>query len=68
VTRPAIDHDLADRPPVVGAQLAAFRVYDTTLRLAELAGVPTLVIRRTADDLLPSIKSESGQTKTRRSS
>ncbi len=37
-------HDLGDTPPITGAQLSALRAYDCTPRLAELAGLPTLVV------------------------
>lgn len=41
---PLFGHDLADHPPIVMKQLAAMRRYDATPRLAELKGIPTLVV------------------------
>jgi len=41
---PLFGHDLADHPPVVMKQLAALRAFDATPRLAELAGISTMVL------------------------
>jgi pimeloyl-ACP methyl ester carboxylesterase len=46
-------HDLADQPPVVGAQLRAMRAADASPRLGELAGVPTLVVSAAHDPIAP---------------
>ena len=43
--------DLADQPPVVGAQLEALGRYDATPRLGELAGLPTLVVSAAHDPI-----------------
>jgi pimeloyl-ACP methyl ester carboxylesterase len=48
---PLFGHDLADQPPIAMEQLAALRAYDATPRLAELAGLPTLVISATHDPI-----------------
>ncbi|MGE0641155.1 MAG: alpha/beta fold hydrolase [Thermoanaerobaculia bacterium] len=37
-------HDLADHPPIEMKQLGALRRYDASSRLAELEGIPTLVV------------------------
>ena len=37
-------HDLADQPPIAMPQLRAMSRYDASARLAQLAGVPTLVL------------------------
>lgn len=37
-------HDLADQPTIVTRQLGAMSRYDATLRLGELAKIPTLVV------------------------
>jgi pimeloyl-ACP methyl ester carboxylesterase len=50
---PLFGHDLADQPPVVGAQLSALRAYDATSRLGELAGLPTLVVSAAHDPIAP---------------
>lgn len=50
---PLFGHDLADQPTVVGAQLSALRAYDATPRLAELAGLPTLVVSAAHDPIAP---------------
>jgi len=50
---PLFGHDLAIRPPVVMKQLGALRAYDSTPRLAELAGVPTLVVGAAHDPIAP---------------
>jgi pimeloyl-ACP methyl ester carboxylesterase len=46
-------HDLADQPPVVMKQLSALRAYDATDRLAQLAGIPTLVMSGAHDPIAP---------------
>lgn len=46
-------HDLADQPPIVSQQLKAMRAYDVSSRLAELAGMPTLVVSATHDPIAP---------------
>ncbi len=46
-------HDLADQPPVVSDQLRALRAADTTPRLHELTGLPTLVVSATHDPIAP---------------
>jgi pimeloyl-ACP methyl ester carboxylesterase len=50
---PLFGHDLAVQPPVVGHQLRALRAYDARTRLAELAGVPTVVVNATEDPIAP---------------
>lgn len=50
---PLFGHDLADQPAVVMKQLAALRAYDGTPRLAELAGIPTLVLSAAHDRIAP---------------
>ncbi len=37
-------HDIADLPPISNRQLSALSAHDVTTRLAELSGIPTLVI------------------------
>lgn len=56
---PLFGHDLADQPPVAMKQLAALRRYDATPRLAELAGLPTLVVSAARDRIAPP---RSGRT------
>lgn len=46
-------HDLAEQPPIVGAQLRAMRAAEATSRLGELAGVPTLVVSAAHDSIAP---------------
>jgi pimeloyl-ACP methyl ester carboxylesterase len=46
-------HDLADQPPIVGQQLRAMRRSDLSARLAELAGMPTLVVSAVPDPIAP---------------
>jgi pimeloyl-ACP methyl ester carboxylesterase len=46
-------HDLADTPPIVGAQLRAMRAAHLTPRLSELAGLPTLVVSAAHDPIAP---------------
>ena len=50
---PVFGHDLADQPPVVMQQLAAMGKCDVTPRLAELAGIPTLVASAEHDLIAP---------------
>lgn len=50
---PLFGHDLADQPPVVGAQLSAMRKYTAAPRLDELAGLPTLVMSGDHDPISP---------------
>lgn len=50
---PLFGHDLADQPPVVSKQLKAMRAFDATPRLAELAGIPTLVVSAGFDPIAP---------------
>lgn len=50
---PLFGHDLGDQPAVVPAQLEAMRAYDATPRLAELAGLPTLVVSAEHDPIAP---------------
>lgn len=46
-------HDLADQPPVVTAQLRAMRSVDLSDRMAELAGIPALVVTAAHDPIAP---------------
>jgi pimeloyl-ACP methyl ester carboxylesterase len=46
-------HDLADQPPAASQQLAAMRAYDAAPRLAELAGIPTLILSGAHDPIAP---------------
>lgn len=46
-------HDLADQPPIVTQQLRALRAADASARLAELAGIPTLVVSAAHDPIAP---------------
>jgi len=46
-------HDLAELPPVAAEQLRALRRYDASHRLAELAGLPTLVVAAAHDPIAP---------------
>jgi pimeloyl-ACP methyl ester carboxylesterase len=50
---PLFGHDLADRPPISMQQLAALRAYDSTPRLRELEGIPTLVVSAAHDLIAP---------------
>lgn len=56
---PLFGHDLADQPPVVNAQLRAMRKYSAAPRLAELAGLPTLVLSGAHDPISPPKVSEA---------
>jgi pimeloyl-ACP methyl ester carboxylesterase len=47
-------HDLADHSPHEMKQLLALGAHDTTPRLAELAGIPTLVISGELDGIAPA--------------
>jgi pimeloyl-ACP methyl ester carboxylesterase len=51
--RPLFGHDLADQPAIVSSQLRAMRAADTTPRLGELAGIPTLVVSGAHDPIAP---------------
>jgi pimeloyl-ACP methyl ester carboxylesterase len=53
---PSFGHDLAVQPPVANAQIAAMRRYDATPRLAELAGLPTLVASAEHDPIAPPVR------------
>jgi pimeloyl-ACP methyl ester carboxylesterase len=46
---PIFGHDLGVEPPVTMAQLSAMRAYDARPRLADLAGLPTLVVSAAHD-------------------
>lgn len=46
-------HDLADQPAIANQQLAAVRRSDTSPRLGELAGLPTLVMAAVHDPIGP---------------
>lgn len=46
-------HDLADQPPIVGAQLRAMRAVDLTDQLGKLAGLPTLIVSAVHDPIAP---------------
>jgi len=48
-----IGHDLADQPPITMRQLRAMRACDVTKRLAQLAGIPTLVMSADQDPVAP---------------
>jgi pimeloyl-ACP methyl ester carboxylesterase len=50
---PLFGHDIADQPPIVMPQLRAARRCNLAPRLAELAGVPTLVVSATHDPIAP---------------
>lgn len=50
---PIFGHDLADSPPIVMQQLSALKRFDATARLAELAGIPTLVLSAKHDIIFP---------------
>ncbi len=50
---PLFGHDLADSPPIVMKQLSALKRFDATPRLAELAGIPTLVLSAKHDIIFP---------------
>jgi pimeloyl-ACP methyl ester carboxylesterase len=56
---PLFGHDLADQPPIVGKQLKSLRDYSAAARLAELAGIPTLVLNGTHDPISPPRVSRS---------
>ena len=47
--RPLFGHDLAEHPAIVMPQLRALAAYDSTPRLGELAGLPTLVVSASHD-------------------
>ncbi len=46
-------HDLGESPPIESAQLSAMRKYGAAPRLAELAGLPTLVLSGAHDPISP---------------
>lgn len=48
-----LGHDVADLPPVTDEQRSAMEKHDVTPRLAELAGIPTLVISAEKDPIAP---------------
>lgn len=48
---PIFGHDLADLPAIVPAQYVALAACDTTKRLPELAGIPTLVVSAAYDEI-----------------
>ena len=48
-----IGHDLGDPPAVATSQLSALRGYDCRKRLAELGGLPTLVLSASEDVIFP---------------
>jgi pimeloyl-ACP methyl ester carboxylesterase len=50
---PIFGHDLADTPPVVMRQLKALKHFEVTARLAELAGIPSLVLSAERDLIFP---------------
>lgn len=50
---PIFGHDLADQPPVALKQLAALRAFDASGSLAQLAGIPTLVVSAEQDPVAP---------------
>ena len=50
---PLFGHDLGDTPPIVDRQLRAMRGYSAAGRLAELAGVPALVLGGSHDPIAP---------------
>lgn len=50
---PLYGYDLARQPPVAMKQLAAMRVYSAAERLAELEGIPTLVVSAEHDRIAP---------------
>lgn len=45
--------DLADQPPIVAEQLRAMSRYSAAGRLAELSGIPTLVLSASQDPIAP---------------
>lgn len=51
--KPLFGHDLADTPPIVMRQLGALKRFDARARLAELKGIPTLVVSAAEDVLFP---------------
>jgi len=48
-------HDLADTPQAGREQLRALRRANTTPRLAELAGIPTLIVSARHDPIAPPV-------------
>ena len=50
---PLFGHDLADTPPIVMRQLGALKRFDAKASLAELIGIPTLVMSAAEDVIFP---------------
>jgi pimeloyl-ACP methyl ester carboxylesterase len=50
---PIFGHDLADTPPIVMRQLGALKRFDARASLAELIGIPTLVMSAAEDVIFP---------------
>ena len=50
---PIFGHDLADQPPIVMRQLSALRAFDASDHLANISGVPTLVMSGAHDPIGP---------------
>jgi pimeloyl-ACP methyl ester carboxylesterase len=50
---PLFGHDLGDQPAVTSPQLKALRAFDVVNRLAELSGLPTLVVSAEHDPIAP---------------
>jgi pimeloyl-ACP methyl ester carboxylesterase len=50
---PYFGRDLATQPPIVMKQAAALGRHDVSARLAELQGIPTLVVSATHDTVAP---------------
>jgi pimeloyl-ACP methyl ester carboxylesterase len=50
---PLFGHDLADTPPIVMRQLGALKRFDARASLAELKGIPTLVVSAAEDMIFP---------------
>jgi len=51
--KPIFGHDLADTPAIVMRQLGALKRFDASGRLAELKGIPALVMSAAEDLILP---------------
>ncbi len=57
--RPLFGRDLADQPPIILKQLAAMAKYDASVRLGQLAHIPTLVMSAELDRIaLPTFGRE----------
>ncbi|HVW11791.1 MAG TPA: alpha/beta hydrolase [Bryobacteraceae bacterium] len=52
-------HDLADPSPVIMQQLSAMKAYDATPRLAELSGLPILIVSADEDLIAPAWAGET---------